>query len=128
MNWSYLFRHWFLTLIIGPIISQIMMFFFNENSHQIVGLLEIYPISLIFGLLFSTPTYILYGILYHFLGSNHIKSNYAKVILITFSISGVIITTSIIKGYMMQDIAIAYSIASFITGFLIKLNFKNDNN
>ena len=67
MNWSYLFKHWFFTLLIGPIVSQIIMSVFDVNSHRIIGLLEIYPITLIFGLFFSTPTYILYALLYFYL-------------------------------------------------------------
>lgn len=125
MKWDYLFKHWFGTLLLGPVISQIITYSFNGFNHQIVvGLLEVYPLSLFFGLIFSTHTYILYSFLYRFLGQKNSNEYYAKLILIAFAVSGVIITTIIIKGSMMKDIAWSYSISSIISGFIFKLNFK----
>jgi hypothetical protein len=125
MNWSYLFKHWFGTLLIGPIIVDIIIYL---NYTKIGGLLEVYPIALIFSLFFSAPTYIVYGFIYHFLCYKNIKEFYSKIILITVAVLGVYITTIIIKGNMMEDIAISYSISSIITGLIFKLNFKNDHN
>lgn len=124
MNWSYLFKHWFSTLLIGPIVSQITMYIYEVNPHKIVGLFEVYPISLLFGLFFSAPTYILYALIYYYLAKNTVNLKISKIILISFAVLGVVTTTSIIKGSMMQDIAISYSIASIISGLFFKLNFK----
>jgi hypothetical protein len=124
MNWDYLFKHWFSTILLGPIISQMITYFYDLDPHKIIGLLEAYPISLLFGLIFSSPTYLFYGVLYSFLARKNINPNYAKAILILFSVAGVIVTTSIIKGSMMLDIAISYSITSIITGLFFKLNFN----
>lgn len=125
MNWSYLFKHWFGTLLIGPIIVDVIIYF---NYTKIGGLLEVYPIALIFSLIFSAPTYIIYGIIYYFLCQKNVKGLYSKIILIVIAVSGVHITTIIIKGNMMEDVAISYSISSIIIGLLFKLNFKNDHN
>ncbi|GGD32221.1 hypothetical protein [Flavobacterium orientale] len=124
MNWSYLFKHWFFTLLLGPVVSQIVMYVIDVSPGKIVGLLEVYPLSLLFGLFFSTPTYILYGLVYYFLARNNINLNLSKVILISLAVVGVITTTSIIKGSMMLDITISYSIASVITGLFFKLKFN----
>jgi len=124
MNWGYLFKHWFFTLLLGPVVSQIVIYFIDLSPGKIVGLLEVYPLSLLFGLFFSTPTYILYGLVYYFLARNNINLILSKVILITLAVVGVITTTSIIKGSMMLDITISYSIASVITGLFFKLNFN----
>lgn len=126
MNWSYLFKHWFGTLLIGPIVSQIMMYFTVLNPHKIVGLLEVFPLSLIFSLIFSSPTYFFYGILYYFLAKSNINSIFSKIILISFAVFGVITTTQIIRGNMMEEIALSYSISSIITGLFFKLNFKKN--
>lgn len=130
MNWSYLFKHWFGTLLLAPVISQITMYIYEFDPYKIVGLLEVYPISLMFGLFFSTPTYILYAVLYRYLAKNKVNIIFSKIILIIVAVIGVFTTTSIIKGNMMQDIAVSYSIASVIVGIIFKLNFKqtNDNN
>lgn len=125
MNWSYLFKHWFGTLLIGPIIVDIIIYL---NYAKIGGLLEVYPIALLFSLIFSAPTYIIYGIIYYFLCQKNVKRLYSKIILIVLAVSGVYITTIIIKVNMMEDIAISYSISSIITGLFFKLNFNNDHN
>jgi hypothetical protein len=126
MNWNYLFKHWFSTLLLAPIVSQIIMYIYGVNPHKIVGLLEVYPISLIFGLFFSAPTYVLYALLYLYLARNTVNLKISKIILISLAVLGVITTTLIIKGSMMQDIAISYSISSIITGIFIKLNFEEN--
>lgn len=123
-NWNYLFKHWIFTLLLGPFISHIIMYIYVLNHGKIVGLLEIYPITLIFSFAFSIPTYILYSFLYRFLAKRNTKEIYAKIILIAFAVSGIFITTTIIKGSMMKDIAWSYSISSIISGFIFKLNFK----
>lgn len=123
-NWTYLFKHCFFTLLLGPVISQIIMYINVLNPNKIVGLLEVYPITLIFSFVFSIPTYILYSILYHFLRHGNIHEKYVKIILIAFAVSGIFITTTIIKGSMMKDIAWSYSISSIISGAIFKLNFK----
>ena len=131
MKWNYLFKHWFGTLLIGPIISQIIAPFSDYYYHQVIGLLEVYPVSLIFGLFFSTPTYILYGFLYYYLARNNTNTTFAKPILILFSVIGVLITTSLIGGTMMPGVALSYSITSILSGLFFKLDFKeinNDNN
>ncbi len=124
MKWNYLFKHWFFTILLGPVVSQIIMYVTILNPHKIVGLLEVYPLSIMFGLFFSTPTYILYAIIYYFLAKNNINIMFSKAILILFTVSGVIVTTSIIKGNMMFDIALSFSIAAVITGLFFKLKFN----
>jgi hypothetical protein len=123
MNWNYLFKHWFFTLLLGPVISQIIMYVTILNPHKIVGLLEVYPLALLFGLFFSTPTYILYAFVYYLLAKYNINLMLSKTILILFAVCGVITTTSIIKGSMMLDIAISYSISSVVAGLFFRLKF-----
>lgn len=124
INWTFLFKHWVITLILGPIISQFIECFYNLSPHKIVALLEVYPISLIFSFIFSIPTYIVYAIIFYFLGKNRINVNIAKLIVISIAVIGVILTATTIKGSLSFDIAISYSIASIIAGFIFKLNFE----
>ena len=124
MNWSFLFKHWFGTLLIGPIVTDIIAYLIIDNSNKIGGLTEVYPIALLFGLIFSTPTYILYSLLYYLFAQKNINLNFAKIILIVFAVLGVIVTGQIIKGNMIENSIIAYSISSIMTGLFFKLNFK----
>ncbi len=126
MNWNYLFKHWFGTLALGPIIAQVVAYYSLDKSHAFFGFFEYYPLYLFFGLFFSTPTYVLYGFLYHFLAMKNFPYRYAKPILISISVLGVFTTFWLIGGSMSFNGAISYSISSILTGLFFKLNFKKD--
>jgi surface polysaccharide O-acyltransferase-like enzyme len=128
MNFSYLFKHWFATLTLAPIISEIINLLFIPNSNKIVGLLEVYPIAVIFGFIFSIPTYIIYFLVYYLLGSKNINIKTSKLILITLAVIGIIISFSITFNNREPEITIAYILSSIISGIIFKLNFKNDHN
>lgn len=123
MNWNYLFKHWFGTLLIAPIIAHIIAFI-NNDYNQIFAFLEYYLLFLIFGLFFSTPTYMFYGFLYWFLSMKEINTNYSKLILIAFAIVGIVITFWLIGGTFSFKGALSYSLSSIVTGLIFKLNYK----
>lgn len=124
INWQYLFKHWIFTLLLGPVISQVIVYFYILDPHQIIGLLEIYPITFLLSLVFSIPTYLFCSFIYAFLAKRDINYNLSKAILILIPIIGIFTTAAIIKGTAWLDIALSYSISSFITGLIFKLNFK----
>ena len=124
INWQYLFKHWIFTLLLGPVISQVIMYFYILDPHKIVGLLEIYPIAFLFSLVFSIPTYLFCSFIYAFLANRIISNNLSKAILILIPIIGIFTTAAIIKGTAWLDIALSYSISSLITGLIFKLHFK----
>lgn len=126
MNWSYFFKHWIGTLIFAPFIFD-RYCLFNENKKNISGLVEVYPITLVFGLLFSTPTYILYGIIYYYLAIKKVTILYSKITLIAFTTLSILITFNVVFNAREPLGAYAYAITSIILGILLKLNFKNDN-
>ncbi len=123
MNWSYLFKHWFGTLLLGPIVGQIIIILTNQEN-QVFDFLEFYIFYLLFGLFFSSPTYILYAILYWILSSKDISKNYSKSILISFASIGIIITFLTLNGMSTFQGIISYMIPSLFLGLFLKLNFK----
>lgn len=127
MKWDYLFKHWFGTIALGPVIYE-LLFLISDNRNLVIGLLEFYPIAFIFSIFFSAPTYILYGFIYYYLYQKKTKRIYAKAILISFAVAGVLVTTAIISGSWMFDIALAYAIASIVTGCFFTLEFNNSQN
>lgn len=127
MNWNYLLKHWLFTILIGPIVSQIMVYSSDLNPNEIGELLEVYLILALFGLIFSIPTYVFCSLVYFILAKNKAPKMISKIILTTFVIIGVISTTNLIKGTMMFDLALSYSISAFIIGIYIKLNFEIEN-
>ena len=126
IDWSYFFKHSTFTLLLAPIISQLFHYLY-PNPHQIIGLLEVYPLTLFISLIFSSPTYIFYVFLYGILFQKQVSILYAKGILISTSIIGIFITMYIVMGNNWLYFAIAYSISSLLTGMIFNLNFEDPN-
>jgi len=121
MRRTYIFTHWALTLLIAPFTSQAIEYIFGTNPHEIVGLLEVYPITLLFSIAFSIPTFLIYLICFYFLSKQDINFWGSKFILIAVTVLGIFITQAIIKGSMSQDIIIAYSVTAIFVGLILKL-------
>jgi Sec-independent protein secretion pathway component TatC len=90
--------------------------------------MELYFLMLFFGLVFSIPTYILYSFVFSFLKDKKIKTTNVKVILISIFVIGTFTTTAIIDGSSSFTIALSYSIVTAITGLILKLNSKSNDN
>lgn len=127
MKNSYLLKHWMYTNLLGPFISQIIMYFYDLNPNKIVGLLEVYPVSLIFSLFFSAPTYILCGFCFAYL-KKKMSILMLKIIFISFIVLGVICTANLIGGKMTTDIVVSYTTAAILTGILTKTKYDNHKN
>ncbi|TMI62591.1 MAG: hypothetical protein E6H07_14345 [Bacteroidetes bacterium] len=110
-----------MTLLIAPFTSQAIEYIFGTNPHEIVGLLEVYPITLLFSIAFSIPTFLIYLICFYFLSKQDINFWGSKFILIAVTVLGIFITQAIIKGSMSQDIIIAYSVTAIFVGLILKL-------
>lgn len=126
INWGYLFKNWIFTLLIGPIISQIIAFipFFNQILG--VNLLGSYPIILIFTFVFSIPTYIIYAFIYYYLSDKNLSISYTKAILISITVVGISITSACITGVLGFFFALSYSISSIMFGLIFNLDFKHE--
>lgn len=124
MNWSYLFKHWFATLLIAPFICEFLTLLIG-NTNRVVGLVEMYPLTLIFSVVFSTPTYIIYGFIYYLLAKKEVSVKNSKIILLIFTIICVLVTFHIVFNAREFIISFSYAISSLITGLFFKLKFRN---
>lgn len=125
MKRTYLFGHWALTLLLAPVTSQVIQYIFRRNFHQVVGLLEVYPFTILFSIAFSLPTYLVYMICFYFLSKHEVSFVISKAVLILVSVLGIYITQTIISGTMSQQIIIAYSVTSIIVGLVLSLKESN---
>mgnify|MGYP003558305540 CR=1 FL=1 len=121
MRRTYIIAHWALTLLLAPLTSQALEYIVGANPHQVVGLLEVYPITVLFSIAFSIPTFLIYLACFYFLSKQNMNFAVSKFILIAISILGIYITESVIKGSMSRDIIITYSVTSFIVGIVLRL-------
>ena len=121
MRRAYVIGHWSLTLLLAPLTSQAIQYVWGTNPHQVVGLFEVYPITLLFSIAFSLPTFLFYLTCFYFLSKQEINIVLSKLILISISVLGIYITQTIIKGTMSQDIIIAYSVTAVVVGLVLRL-------
>ena len=120
MDWSYLFKHWVGTIFISPFVFE-LFYIFDQNLKSVVGLVEVYPITIIFSLIFSTPTHIIYGFLYYFLGKKKINLTLSKIILVIFYASGIIISFAVIFGIDEIELISVYLFTSIFLSLLFRL-------
>jgi len=59
LHWSYVLRHCLSTVLLAPSVAQGLLYLTRENAHQVVGLVEVYPITLLVSVVFSFPTYLI---------------------------------------------------------------------
>ena len=121
MKKAYVIGHWVLTLLLAPFTSQAIQYIWGTNLHQVAGLLEVYPITLLFSIAFSLPTFLVYLTCFYFLSRKDINYAISKIILIAVSVLGIYVTQTIIKGTMSRDIIIAYSITAIIVGLILRI-------
>lgn len=131
MKRTYVIGHWILTLLIAPVTSQAIDYFYGANPHQVVVLLEVYPITFLFSIAFSIPAFLVYVFCFYLLSKQDTNPAVSKFILTGVSVSGIFITQTIIKGSMSQDIIVAYSVTAVIVGFILRIRkpkmIKEDN-
>lgn len=124
MRKSYLLVHWIFTLVLAPFVSQMLQYFLLPNPHQIVGLVEVYPITLLFSIFFSIPTLIVYLGVFYLLVKKRVSILFAKCLLMSLAALGIIITMIIIGGSMSQQMAFDYAITSLIIGLVTPLRIN----
>lgn len=126
MNQSYILKHWLATLIVAPFLPSLYELIFGSIKGQIVGLLEVYPITIIFSVIFSIPTLVIYYFIFIFLIRNPINSFLVKSILISWTIVGIVITILMIGGSLSKTLIFSYSLAAIVTGTLFRITRKVD--
>ena len=120
LNWNFVIGHWVFTLLFAPFIAQAIEYIFCKKPHQIAGLVELYPITLLFSIFFSLPTVLIYLIIFLLLSRSKVKSILAKSVLISISVIGIYITQMQIGGSMTWEIITSFSVSSIIIGLFLK--------
>lgn len=93
----------------------------RNNANQIVGLVEVYPITLIFSLIFSFPTYLVLAITDYLCLKKEFTEKRIKRILIVFTLSGIVITFLSIYKTRDLEMMVGYFLTSLTTGIILKL-------
>jgi hypothetical protein len=97
------------------------MYLTRNNAHQVIGLVEVYPITLIFSVIFSFPTYLILIITDYLCLKKEFTEKRIKTILIVIVLSGVLITFYSISKTRGLEIMIGYFLTSLTTGIILKI-------
>ena len=120
MRWSYLFKHWGATLLLGPFMLLIQQFIYSAYF-DLSGFIESYILLVGFSFLFSIPTFICCVILFNYLIDKEIGVKNAKLLIISTTVFGVFLSFLIIFGSVSLEFSIGYSVAAIISGMMFKL-------
>jgi hypothetical protein len=116
-------RLWLLTtIIVGPILLCFGSALYDSTYFNKSANLGIIFLFIPFGLFFSLPTFIVVS-LTHSLLSEKIATILLKWLLICVAVIGVLVTFSLIGGYMAKTYSLFYSAAVIVSG-LILLTWK----
>lgn len=126
INKSYILKHWITTLFLAPVISQIIEFIFGKSHHQVVGLFEVFPVTLIFSIVFSLPALVIYIFTFYFLYRNKVTFLVSKLTLIIVSVVTISITLILIGGTMFNEMIVAYSLSALVTGLFFSIRIKQN--
>jgi len=121
MRWSYVFKHWGSTLLLGTTILTLVSGFKFLSPSEIGNVLAWFTIYLIFSIIYSIPTLIIYLLVFYRLINRNIDSKWIKFILISITIIGITLTTLLIDFSSLKNLTIYYSISSVVTGILFKI-------
>ena len=101
--------------------SQGIDYIYGPN--QVVGLLKIYPVALLFSIVFSLPTFFVYLLGFYFLSERKANFWLTKFILIAISVLGIFITLRKVD----RNIIIAYSLTNIFVGLLLTFGVQKSN-
>lgn len=124
MSSSFPFKHWFYTLLLGPLTSLLFDTVFGSIEESVIGLFEAYPFTVIFSILFSIPTLIVYLGVFYLLSKWKASIWVAKIILIAVAVLGIFITFTIENGPLSDHIIQVYSLTSVVVGISFRLKRK----
>ena len=119
LRWSYVFKHWMGTLLLGSILVTISPGFNPLNSPGISQTILFSLLFLYYSAVYSIPTLICYTLAFSWLKSNTLNTNWIKMTLILITLAGIAMTMALTMGSM--EWAIYYSIAAIVTGISFKI-------
>lgn len=128
MRWSFVFKHWFFTLLAGPIAAEFLSYIFSGFSGSGLGLFELYLVVLLFSIGFSAPTLIVYIAAFIILQDRNLEIRFSKFILITLAILGIIITALSLGGELFSNnisLIAGYLLAAILIGSILSLKEPN---
>lgn len=123
MKWSYLFKHWIGTLLLGSL-AIVRPKNMNFNSSVFYEIQDIF-LNFVFvtgiGLIISVPTFLLCALLFKIASEKSVNTLATKLLIILTTIFGIFLTFLLIFDSFFVDATSTYVLAALISGMVFKL-------
>ncbi|WP_276979519.1 hypothetical protein [Flavobacterium filum] len=127
MKILYPFAHWLLTVLLSPLMSNLLFCMVYQSPLRLTTFFELYPATIIFIFIFSTPTFLCYLVLFFLLKKYPLPILVAKLCLNATAIIGILITWFYVDLFSGYHQLAGIIISTLLIGFLLKLE-KNPAN
>ena len=117
MTTKRIIKLWILTLLIAPFIYAIFDLYYDIDG-QVITLLEVYPISIIFSIIFSIPTLLAVLLLNKEIKKLKINGLLNKLIILALTVLGLITTLIMIGGSLIPVLTLTFT-ASLIVSYVV---------
>jgi hypothetical protein len=101
----------------APIIYAIQEFIVNGS----IDIVELFPVFILFGLVFSIPCFFIYYFIFIRLSKTNLSPILIKLILNTLAVMGIIVSWKIMEGSMADQLTIIYSIAVIVSSLFYRI-------
>ena len=130
MKWSYFFKLWITTLLLGSLIMLIyQIIFLNFTSWSEAG--GLYIFNVFWSTAFSIPMFLIIAIIFFYLDFKKVEIKIARLIIISATVLGIILTLLLRAKELNSSIFVVlliYSLSAIISGMIFKLKRKEPEN
>lgn len=120
MTNRYIIKLWILSQLLAPFLYALYELI-KEIPGQVVGLLEIFPITLIFSFFFSLPTLLAIYILNRLIVKGNFSEMTNKLLIVAFTLTGIIVTLTILGGSLVPTLIMIYSTSLILSALILEI-------
>lgn len=119
-NQAYPFKHWLVTIILGPIL------FSSFEINRLMSFMELYIMIFSYGALLSLPAFLIYLFAFSVLNKTKLSPLVIKVILTAGTTIGIFVTLYVLLDALFSQIGISYVVPLVLSSFFFKLRVNKN--
>lgn len=120
MKWSFVFKHWLLTILVAPVLCVVVMRFTRGLWGGTI-VFDFMEMLLLYSLIFSIPVFLVCLLVFSILKNGERRAVTNKIVLIATAVLGMVITISLSSEDIADEIVIPYIVATICFGAILNL-------
>lgn len=120
MKIEYIVKLWLITILLAPFIGGTYEIL-NNTPGLVVGLLEVFPITLLFSIVLSIPTLLAVLLVSKLLKNSKISLWVKKLIVLVLTIVGIIVTLCLLGGSLIPTLMFSYAISALLSTLILEI-------